>query len=369
MNLVVRVNHEKLAVALRNQHLVELAENYIGVTTAFVYSKLLALMEDRIPRCRPDPIIDDDPDPDQPKETPIISTIDIMASLPKSLDMSKGIGKPSKDAVGGAKVKADSGGDVDMTRDVDENGNIPEVDDESDSGEDEFRPLTPARSNKVNQRPDVAVDKRVRLEQVKQHLLLLSGDNRGFVKQVGGAGRYSWTVDFEALGEFLKEHELDTIIFAKFQEKGIRLSRILREKGRLEEKQISNLALMKPNDVRTLLVEMQMAGFVDIQEVPKDAQRVATKAFFLWYFDAERVTKLVTDGIYKAMSRALQRLDVERFRDKVALGVLERSDVNGNVELLDKDTKADVNQYLRKEELLLGLMTKLDKTAAVFRDY
>lgn len=366
--MVVRVNHEKLAVALRNQHLVEVAEHYIGVTTAFVYSKLLALMEDKIPRCRRDPLIDD---PDEIEESPIISTIDIMTSLPKSLDMSQGIGKLT-DEERGAKVKADADDDVDMARDVGQNGHVPEADLKSDSEEDDIRPLTPARSNKVtfeNKKPEVLVDKRVRMEQVRQHLLLLSEDKRGFVKKLGGAGRTSWTVNFKELGGVLRDRELDTVIFAKFQEKGIRLARILREKGKLEEKQICNLALMKQKDARTLLVEMQMAGYVDIQEVPKDATRMPTKTFFLWYFDTERVTKLLTDGIYKAMCRSLQRLDVERYRDRMAIETSERTDVNGDLELLTADTAIDLKNYLKKEELLSGLMAKLDKTAAVFRDY
>lgn len=358
-NLTVRVNHEKLAVALRNRHLTELAEGYIGVTTSLVYSTLLSLMEDKIPRCRLDPIIDD---PDMVGDYPEISMMTIEANLPKSIDLSQGISKPRKE---GKAAKGEFGSDEDV--DMDQNNH--KEGEDSDSEADPFRPLTPARSSKVTFEDKKPVEKRVRQEQVRQHLLLLAADKRKFVRQVGGQGRLTWTVDFEPLGEFLKDHELETVVFAKFQEKGLRLVRVLKEKGRLDEKQISNIALMKKMDVQQLLIEMQMAGFVDIQEVPKDTTRTATKSFFLWYYDEDRVTKLVMDNIYKSMCRSLQRLDVERYRDKEAIETSERTDVNGDMELLSADAAAKLRRFLKKEEFLAGLMAKLDKTAAVFRDY
>lgn len=363
--MVVRLNHEKLAVALRNQHLVELAEGFLGVTTALVYSTVLDILESKTARCRRDPVIDD---PDANDELPTLSMIEIMVNLPKSIDMAQGIGKPSKKDEQRAKAEDDSDEDGDNAENA--NGNAREATD-SDSEDDVFRPLTPDKSIKVTfeDKKPVLVDKRVRMEQIKQHLLLLATDKRKFVTQVGGAGRSSWTVEFEPLGEMLKDHELDAVVFAKFQEKGVRLVRLLREKGKLDEKTICNTALIKQIDVRTLLVEMQMAGFVDLQEVPKDATRTAPRTFFLWYYDTERVTKLVLDGMYKSMSRAMQRLDMERFLEKNSLGYAERTDVDGNLELLNNNTAVTVKKFIRKEEYLSALMAKLDKTAAVFREY
>lgn len=362
--MVVRVNHEKLAVALRSQHLVELAEKRIGIVTSAVYSKLLEMMEDRIPRCRKDPSIDD---PDSHDEIPEIRLQELSNQIPKEIDLSQGIAKASRRE---EPEQADSDEEAEVPK---KNKGVPvKSKKDSDSEDDTFRPLSPA-SNKVspenkNSAP-IVVDKRVRMEQTRQHLLLLAGDRRRFVRSVGNAGNNAWTVDFVPLGEALRDDEVDALTWAKFREKGVRLIHVLREKGRLDEKLISTIALMKLTEVRSRLVEMQMAGLVDIQEVPKDAGRVTNRSFFLWYYDGDRVAKLVTDNIYKAMSRSLQRLDVERYRDKEAIETSERTDVNGNLELLSADTGAKLTRFLKKEELLTGLMVKLDKTAAVFREY
>lgn len=360
-NMIVRVNHEKFAVVLRNQNLVELAEHYVGVTTAYVYSQVLSLMEGKIQSCRQDPLVND---PDSKPEPITVTLNDIVASIPKSLDMTEGIAKPPKVE----KVKRegdDSDDDIEMKNvDMTVNG-----DRESDSDEDVFRPPTPIKAaNKVSFAEDRAgptVDKSTLTHQVKQHLLLLSKDKRRFIRDVRGA----WTVDFEELGKFLREQEVDTVVHAKFQEKGVRLVRLLREQGKLEEKPICKSALIKMGDVRTMLVEMQVAGYLDVQEIPRDATRVPTKTYFLWYHDSERVAKVVTDSIYKAMHRALQRLHVERFREKDKIDFALRSDIAGDLSKMTTETTKKLKEFYRKEEFLSALMAKLDKTAAVFREY
>ncbi|RAL61569.1 hypothetical protein DID88_009608 [Monilinia fructigena] len=58
-NLVLRINHEKCIVFMRNRRLVELANSRIGELQSYIYAELLRLLSERIPRCRPDPKIDD----------------------------------------------------------------------------------------------------------------------------------------------------------------------------------------------------------------------------------------------------------------------------------------------------------------------
>jgi len=129
--------------------------------------------------------------------------------------------------------------------------------------------------------------------------------------------------------------------------------------------------LVKQKDVRTKLAEMQMAGVVDIQEVPRDSGRTTNRTIFLWYFDVERVSTILLDSLYKNMSRCLQRLDIERRRVQDVLTLTQRTD------LLDEDPeKYMVPEQLNmlheiedKEESLLGHIGRLDELVAIFRDY
>lgn len=396
--MVVRVNYEKCTVALRNRRLVELANSRIGETTSQVYAELLRLLEENIPRCRVDPSIDD---LDDTPDGPTITTTELCLAISKTVKLSKGIGDPSPaealmrksdksakgkrahadeaDVEGGARSDED-GSDEDV--EMNGNGNIPEVDeDTADDGDDPFvedpRPAKRAKVTfqeklpKPKQKQETSDDREQRLFHLKRHLHLLAEDSCQLIRKVGNGGSNEWTVDFEALVEYLRESELDTILLENFGQGGHRLVRMLRKLGKLEEKALPNLALMKQKDIRTKMAEMQMAGVVDIQEVPRDASRNTNRMIFLWYFDLERVSSILLDSVYKSMSRCLQRLEVEKRRASGILAMAERTDVRetSEEEVLDEAQLRMLEEIRTIEEKLLGQIARLDELVGIFRDY
>ncbi|RYP92363.1 hypothetical protein DL770_001565 [Monosporascus sp. CRB-9-2] len=217
---------------------------------------------------------------------------------------------------------------------------------------------------------DAASARAQRMRQMRQHLLLLAESKEGFVRHCGGNDRGEWTVDFEHLMGRLRLMELDILIEESFGRKGLRLVRVLREKGKLDDKMLPNIALMRKPDVHVKMAEMEMAGFLDVQEVPRDNQRLASRTIFFWFFDEERTIKRTLDNTYKSMVRCLQRLEVERKKKRNVLAVAERKDVQGmEEEKLRGDVYNEYRQFLEIEKKLLGQVSKLDDLVAVFRDY
>jgi DNA-directed RNA polymerase III subunit RPC3 len=395
-NMLVRINYEKCTVVLRNNRLVTLADSRIGSTTAQVYEAGLRLIESKIPRCRLDSKIDDVKDlPDGPTFT----TMELMAVLSKTVRTGTGIGTVSSDKIDTrklekahkstkrsdeAEVDGEASSDEDESMDdvltANGNGNIPEIDQDSDShGDDPFEDdmiTKPSKRAKVTfqdklPKPEAAESRENRMLQVKNHLLLLAADDCGFLRKCGSRGLGEWTVDFEGMTQYLQEVEMDTMLLENFGKVGHRLARMMRKLGKLDEKQLPNLALVKQKDVRTKLAEMQMAGVVDIQEVPRDSGRTTSRTIFLWYFDVERVSTILLDSIYKNMSRCFQRLDIERRRVQDVLTLTERTDL-----LDEQPEKYMVPEQLNvlheieaKEESLLGHISRLDELVAIFRDY
>src|SRR5436190_24001047 len=100
----------------------------------------------------------------------------------------------------------------------------------------------------------------MRLVEIKKHLGVLAGHSRKFVQPEGGHGSGEWTVNFRKLIRSLKETELDKFIYQTFGRIGLRISQILRQKGKLDERGIQGLGLMKIKDVKSKLIEMQLAG-------------------------------------------------------------------------------------------------------------
>jgi DNA-directed RNA polymerase III subunit RPC3 len=206
--------------------------------------------------------------------------------------------------------------------------------------------------------------------QIKNHLMLLAADDCHFLRRCGNRGHGEWTVDFERLVDYLQQSELDFIILENFDVAGHRLARMMRKVGKVDEKQLSSIALMKQKDIRTKLAEMQMAGMVDIQEVPKDSNRTNARTIFLWYFDAARVSSIILQNVYKTMSRCLQRLEIERRRSDDILSLSERSDVKDNKEeILKEEHLNQLRVFHGKEDKLLGQLGRLDELVSIFRDY
>ena len=128
--------------------------------------------------------------------------------------------------------------------------------------------------------------------------------------------------------------------------------------------------VLRKADVHVKMAEMEMAGFLDVQEVPRDNQRAAARTIFLWFFDQDRTLKRTLDNAYKAMVRCLQRLEVERRKKSNVLAVTGRKDVQGKEEeKLRGDVYNEYQQFLAIEQKLLGQVSKLDDLVAVFRDY
>lgn len=400
-DLVVRIDYEKCTVTLRNMRLVELANSRIGETTSHVYAELLRLLEENIPRCRPDPPIDDS---DVLPDGPTITTAELAAGMSSSINVAAGIGKAPSDRINTAKVlqnqtrkrrrsQGDSEAEVEGEASPDEeeseeddhemNGNGHSsyivVDEESDSqGDEPFNPdgarNAPKRAKvtfqeKLPRPPEPANHQNV-LTLIKNHLMLLAADECRFLRRCGSRGQGEWTVDFDRLVQFLQQSELDSIILENFDTAGHRLARMMRKMGKMDEKHLSTLALMKQKDVRTKLAEMQMAGMADVQEVPKDATRANNRTIFLWHFDSDRVASIILQNVYKTMSRCLQRLEIERRRASGILSLTERSDVRDHIEESFSGEQMNMLRAIQdKEDKLLGQVGRLDDLVGAFGEY
>lgn len=138
----------------------------------------------------------------------------------------------------------------------------------------------------------------------------------------------------------------------------------------MDEKRLQEISLLSSKDLRQVLGGMQATGFVDLQEVPRDAQRQPSRTIYLWFYDPDRVCRNLLQDTYKAMSRCLQRIRFERNRLREFLDKTERSDVKGNEErYLSEAELKTLQQWRAKEALLLGEVSRLDDLVAVLRDF
>lgn len=364
-------------VELRNRRLTSLVADTIGEVTSEVYGTALELLTAQFSRCRANPLLDEA----APGHQVSVTTVDILEHLDESVNVQSGIGKTSKEKIDfpSAERIRETAPDTDDDSDDSDAGppgrkktfDVDEGEDEwaEDDDEDE-KPHTNGDGGSKVKFDEPATSKDNRISQMRQHLLLLAESKYQFIRHCGTYGRGQWTVDFPRLLDRLRETELDAMIEQSHGRYGLRLTRILREKGKLDEKMLPSAALMKKSDVQGKMLAMQMAGIVDVQEVPKDSSRMANRTLFFWYFDKERTQTQALDDVYKAMLRCLQTLQVERHKERNILSFVERKDVQGKEEeVMTTEHYNKYNEHLEVQKKLIGQVMRLDELVGVLRDY
>ncbi|KAJ5722084.1 DNA-directed RNA polymerase III subunit rpc3 [Penicillium malachiteum] len=333
--LVVRVNYQKLDVALRNDRFVSLAQEEAPPATTEVYECLLRRFEYVTQRCREGVEIPREGEEGEQWTIPIDAE-KLLEDIDPALDLSTAF----------APVEATTSSLNQRGKRPLENGiNGDHDNNDEDSG--------PSRAWEIN-----------------QHLHLLAQPPFNLTSCVELYGVPKWRVGFRGLARKLRSLELERMIESRYGDVALRVIRVLHAKGKLDEKRLQEISFLPWKDLRQTLSSMQTGGFVDLQEVPKDAQRQPSKTIFLWYYDPDRVCGSVLEDTYKAMSRTMQRIKVERERLKDFLEKTERSDVKGHEEeYLTEEELERLQRWKDKEALLLAEVARLDDMVAVFRDY
>ena len=179
----------------------------------------------------------------------------------------------------------------------------------------------------------------------------------------------TWKVNKVEVRKLLVRQEIMKIARQRSGIIGVRLMRMLMDKGRLDEKVLQEIGLLNAKEMRKSLGELHQFGYIELQEVPRDPQRQPNRTIFLWFYDEARVQKKMLDDIYKSMARLYQRMQFEREKMRPTLEKIEKEDCEGREE--DFMSTAEVTlleQFRRKETWLLGEISRLDDSVAFLRD-
>jgi len=347
-NLVVRVNFAKCNVAMRTELFERYATRFFGDTTAKLYGTMLRMLERKLFRCRDEVVtkIDDEEDDNKGSSLPSVTTVEILDALDPSLDLASAIARDDTDSDGFSGHYVDDQG-IRPSKGRHDDYNI----------DGDFAPSAMKARNK-------------RLNEIEQHMRMLAEHPRGFVDRIGTRGKGEWRVEFNSLTESLQGAEVESVISARFGTVSARVVRLLKQKGKLEQKQIEEGCMVRKRDAQAMLSNMQELGIVETQEVPRDAARQPSRAFYLWYFDQDRVAKMLLLDTYKAMSRLLQRIQVQKsFRQEV-IDKAERLDVIGHEDAyLTLSDKTHLRDWREEEEKLLTQLMRQDDIVALLRDF
>lgn len=386
-NLVLRVNHDKFAVVTRNQRLVELAEKCIGTTTSKVYAEVLRKLEAKMLQCKENSRSFEDPDELDTNSLPHVSTGDLAALLQDSTDFAGAIGHADPDKVDltvidhPKRLRRKAAEDGNNGKDTVDDVSSDEDDDEDDHDSDKSDIVSDAdslpsslsftTSSKTTANP-LAASKRGAFSTLRQHLLLLCEHQHHFLHHVPRTSSIpeKWAVDFTALSTTLLNTTLTQIISARFGPLATRLVNILSARGKLDEKTLTALGLLNQKTMRSLLTAMHQSGYLQLQEIPREASRQPSRTLYLWAWDADRARAKLLEECYATMARLVRRARVEREQVRETVEKASRTDVVGREdEFLGEGERRALEDWRAREQRIWGEVGRLDDVVAVTRDF
>ncbi|KXL51372.1 MAG: hypothetical protein FE78DRAFT_74503 [Acidomyces sp. 'richmondensis'] len=356
-DLLVGVDFTRCVQATRIKCLQEQAKRYLGPVTASVYRALIECLVKKSKTGFEDLTKREDDDHDSCLPTATLS--EIAEYLDPDIDLASSIsglstGKSKPMPNGAGKRVRDQ---YIIEEDFSELGLKREYHSESEE--------EPAPNGFTSYRAQAK-----RVDCIKAHLLLLEEHSRGFCSR---SRRYSdgneWQIDFPAVLSSLVVAEIDDIIGRRYGKIAVRVVRILRKYGKLDDKQIAAAAMMDIDELRALLTLLQFRGILDVQELPREKNRNPAKTLFLWYFDQKRVQFNILHDTYKAMARTMQRVYIERKNCRNIIDKAERPDVKGREqEKLQQAEKIALREWIEADRKLFLQIAKMDEKVAILRD-
>ena len=366
---------------MRNRRLVELVEQSISTSTSTVYFEVLRALEPNLNECkeRSDSLGEYDDDVDL-SSLPQVSTDDLVAAIKDSSELARNLGtlqnanaypahlehpkkRQKKEANRDNEAIVDGYTSPDEDEDPESDSNISGVSSDSKDmyGDREYEPNGLRESMSDPHR-----------RTIRSHLLLLAQHPYKFLHQFSQtpATPEQWAVNFTALSKHLTQHTILRVITSRHGLPAARITRILSEKGKVDEKTLCSMSLMAQKLMRSYLTTMQKEGMLEVQEVPRDNARKAERTNFLWFFDQGRCKSKLLEETYKTMARCLQRAKVEVEKVRGTIEKASRTDVVGHEEeLLEVQERQALGGWKEKEERIWGELGRLDDVVGILRDF
>ena len=180
-------------------------------------------------------------------------------------------------------------------------------------------------------------------------------------------GRNNVDVYMLNIGEAVDKLRLlhfQTFLSKKFKEGGVRVWNLLRIKGQLEQKQITEAAMLAKEEAREALYALLRAGYLKLQDVPKTADHAPSRTIYTWRAHWKTAMNKFKADMYKSLGNVMIRLKVELTKRAAFLEMCEKVTA-GNLDpsVLDKRQLAEAKQVTT---LLEGSMLRLDEEIALF---
>jgi len=198
-------------------------------------------------------------------------------------------------------------------------------------------------------------------EQVEACCHQLLGDSTLFFERKVHPPGY--VINFNSLFEELRLKHIQSLCRSRYGSLSARIFRCLLEHHRLEETQLSELCTAPRKEVRRLLYTMHRAQLVSLQDVPRTADRMPQKTFYLWGVPREAVCQHYLETLYFSWCNLRVRALDESERAKP---VLDKVDTARRI---SEQEKQRVEQWKKAADRMEMGMHHINQIIMLFHDF
>lgn len=202
------------------------------------------------------------------------------------------------------------------------------------------------------------------LSLISEHVRLLTTSGTPFLMEVSPG---SYTIPYMQLHKAVKQHHLSTLVKTTLGADALRVLRCIIQMKLVDEKAISNSVLLKEKTVKNELYKLTTMNLLEIQEVPRSADRAALKTFYLFRHKPVLAYRSISDALVYDMAEILTNVARFKLENKILLEKCDREDVKGHEEelLLESELKT-LHQLQHRELSNLGRLNRVMWLQIVF---
>lgn len=199
---------------------------------------------------------------------------------------------------------------------------------------------------------------------ISEHIRLLTSSNIPMLLEITPG---SYTIPYMQLNKHVKQHNLNTLVKTTLGVNALRVLRCIQQMKLVDEKAILNSVLLKEKTVKNELYKLINMNLVEIQEVPRSADRAAVKTFFLFRHKPILAYRFLSDALMYDMAEILTNIARFKLDNKILLEKCDREDVKGHEEELLLESELKTLRQLQQRELLnLGRLHRVMWLQIVF---
>jgi hypothetical protein len=119
-------------------------------------------------------------------------------------------------------------------------------------------------------------------------------------------------VEMAAVIAHVRTRSVEQVVAQRFGERAARLMRVVRHMQKADEKVIAAASLLPVKECRALLYQLMQAGYAQLVEVPKSAERTPQRTIYLWSTDLNKALASARNELLSALLHVQLRLRDER---------------------------------------------------------